>query len=99
LDFGEKKAKLISQNPVSCEFVGSFLELGYGPLAVASGYIALRQPGLSRGVSKLRMCDLKKDLNAEDAEVFAKARREVPHRAEKRLTLRTSAKNLCALCV
>jgi diadenosine tetraphosphatase ApaH/serine/threonine PP2A family protein phosphatase len=39
-------------------------------------------------VSKLRMCDLKKDLNAEDAEVFAKARREKPRFAY-----------LCALCV
>jgi hypothetical protein len=39
-------------------------------------------------VSKLRMCDLKEDLNAEDAEVFAKARREVPYFAY-----------LCALCV
>jgi hypothetical protein len=43
-------------------------------------------------VSKLRVCDLKEDLNAEDAEVFAKARREVPYFAYL-------CENLCALCV
>jgi hypothetical protein len=43
-------------------------------------------------VSKLRMCDLKEDLNAEDAEVFAKARREAPYFAYL-------CENLCALCV
>ncbi|MDX6444999.1 MAG: hypothetical protein QOH71_2073 [Blastocatellia bacterium] len=43
-------------------------------------------------VSKLRMCDLKEDLNAEDAEVFAKARREAPDFAYL-------CENLCALCV
>ena len=43
-------------------------------------------------VSKLRMCDLKEDLNAEDAEVFAEARREVPYFAYL-------CENLCALCV
>jgi hypothetical protein len=43
-------------------------------------------------VSKLRMCDLREDLNAEDAEVFAKARREVPYFAYL-------CENLSALCV
>jgi hypothetical protein len=43
-------------------------------------------------VSKLRMCDLKEDLNAEGAEVFAKARREVPYFAYL-------CENLWALCV
>jgi hypothetical protein len=38
------------------------------------------------------MCDLKEDLNAEDAKVFAKARREVPYFAYL-------CENLCALCV
>ena len=38
------------------------------------------------------MCDLKEDLNAEDAEVFAKARREVPYFA-------CLYENLCAPCV
>jgi hypothetical protein len=37
------------------------------------------------------MCELKEDLNAEDAEVFAKARREA-------LTAYL-CENLCALCV
>jgi hypothetical protein len=49
-------------------------------------------PRAVEGVSKLRMCDLKEDLNAEDAEVFAKARREVPYFAYL-------CENLCALCV
>jgi hypothetical protein len=43
-------------------------------------------------VSKLRMCDVKEDLNAEDAEVFAEARRELPYFAYL-------CENLCALCV
>jgi hypothetical protein len=43
-------------------------------------------------VSKLRVCDLKEDLNAEAAEVFAKARRKVPYFAYL-------CENLCALCV
>jgi hypothetical protein len=38
------------------------------------------------------MCDLKEDLNAEDAEVFAKARREV-------LYFAYLCGNLSALCV
>jgi hypothetical protein len=45
-----------------------------------------------RVVSKLRMCDLKEDLNAKDAEVLAKARREAPYFAYL-------CENLCALCV
>ncbi|MDX6445215.1 MAG: hypothetical protein QOH71_2289 [Blastocatellia bacterium] len=49
-------------------------------------------PGAIEVVSKLRMCDLKEDLNAEDAKVFAKARREVPYFAYL-------CENLCALCV
>jgi hypothetical protein len=49
-------------------------------------------PALREVVSKLRMCDLKEDLNAEDAEVFAKARREAPYFAYL-------CENLCALCV
>jgi hypothetical protein len=49
-------------------------------------------PVASGVLSKLRMCDLKGDLNAEDAEVFAKARREVPYFAYL-------CENLCALCV
>jgi hypothetical protein len=43
-------------------------------------------------VAKLRMCDLKEDLNAEDAEVFAKERREA-------LYIAYLCENLCALCV
>jgi hypothetical protein len=38
------------------------------------------------------MCDLEEELNAEDAEVFAKARREVPYFAYL-------CENLSALCV
>ncbi|MDX6445608.1 MAG: hypothetical protein QOH71_2682 [Blastocatellia bacterium] len=49
-------------------------------------------PVAAEAVSKLRMCDLKEDLNAEDAEVFAKARREVPYFAYL-------CENLCGLCV
>jgi hypothetical protein len=41
--------------------------------------VSVTEPGAVEVVSKLRMCDLKEDLNAEDAEVFAKARREVPY--------------------
>jgi hypothetical protein len=43
-------------------------------------------------MSKLRMCDLKEGLTAEDADVFAKASREVPCFAYL-------CENLCALCV
>jgi hypothetical protein len=50
------------------------------------------EPGAAESVAKLRMCDLKEDLNAEDAEVFAKARREAPYFAYL-------CENLCALCV
>jgi hypothetical protein len=49
-------------------------------------------PSLSEVVSKLRMCDLKEDLNAEDAEVCAQARREAPYFVYL-------CENLCALCV
>jgi hypothetical protein len=49
-------------------------------------------PVATEVVSKLRMCDLKEDLNAEDAEVFAKARREAPYFAYL-------CEDLCALCV
>jgi hypothetical protein len=38
------------------------------------------------------MCELKEDLNAEDAEVFAKARRKV-------LYFAYLCEYLCALCV
>jgi hypothetical protein len=38
------------------------------------------------------MCELKGDLNAEEAEVFAKARREAPYFAYL-------CENLSALCV
>jgi hypothetical protein len=38
------------------------------------------------------MCDLKEDLNAEDAEAFAKAHREAPYSAYL-------CENLCPLCV
>jgi hypothetical protein len=51
-----------------------------------------KNPVNTEVVLKLRMCDLKEDLNAEDAEVFAKARRESPYFAYL-------CENLCALCV
>jgi hypothetical protein len=49
-------------------------------------------PSLSEVESKLRVCDLKEDLNAEDAEVFAKARRKAAYFAYL-------CENLCARCV
>jgi hypothetical protein len=63
------------------------------PEAVATGWLC-NKPEIARSSQSLtRLCQnsgcaIKEDLNAEDAEVFAKARREVLYFA-----------NLCALCV